>query len=82
VHVCICVRKKVLVWIEVVAKEKEVEKNSDVLYFDRNICDVLFDAKTRLQNADYVLGECIDRCLREKRICFMLMIGDRDSRCE
>jgi hypothetical protein len=26
------------------------------LYFDRNICDVLFDAKTRLQNVDYMLG--------------------------
>jgi hypothetical protein len=26
------------------------------LYFDRKICGVLFDAKTRLQNADYVLG--------------------------
>ena len=26
------------------------------LYFDRNIRDALFDAKTELQNADYVLG--------------------------
>jgi hypothetical protein len=26
------------------------------LDFDRNICDVLFDAKTKLQNVDYVLG--------------------------
>jgi Trk-type K+ transport system membrane component len=26
------------------------------LYFDRNICDALFDAKTKLKNADYVLG--------------------------
>jgi Trk-type K+ transport system membrane component len=25
-------------------------------YFDRKICDVLFNAKTKLQNADYVLG--------------------------
>jgi hypothetical protein len=30
--------------LKFVAKEKEVEKNSNVLYFDRNICDVLFDA--------------------------------------
>jgi hypothetical protein len=28
------------------------------LYFDRKkICDALFDAKTKLQNADYVLGD-------------------------
>jgi hypothetical protein len=27
------------------------------LYFDRKICDELFNAKTKLQNADYVLGK-------------------------
>jgi hypothetical protein len=26
------------------------------LCFDRKICDALFDAKTKLQNADYALG--------------------------
>jgi hypothetical protein len=26
------------------------------LYFIENICDALFDVKTKLQNADYVLG--------------------------
>jgi hypothetical protein len=26
------------------------------LYFHRNICDALFDAKTKLKNTDYILG--------------------------
>jgi hypothetical protein len=26
------------------------------LYFDRKICGALFDAKNKLQNVDYVLG--------------------------
>jgi hypothetical protein len=45
--VYICVK---MYWygLKFVVKEKEVERNSDVLDFDRNICDVLFDAKTKL----------------------------------
>jgi hypothetical protein len=40
---CMC-KKMYLYGLKFVAKEKEVEKNSNVfLYFDRNICDVLFD---------------------------------------
>ena len=27
-----------------------------LFYFDRKICDALFDAKTKLQNVDFVLG--------------------------
>jgi biotin-(acetyl-CoA carboxylase) ligase len=37
-------------------EENEVEKNSDVFIFYRKICGVLFDVKTKLQNADDVLG--------------------------
>jgi hypothetical protein len=42
--------------MEACREENEVEKNSDVFIFDRKICGALFDAKTKLQNVDYVLG--------------------------
>jgi hypothetical protein len=37
-------------------EKNEIEKNSGIFYFDRKICDALFDAKTKLQNVDFVLG--------------------------
>jgi hypothetical protein len=37
-------------------EENEVERTRMFLYFDRKICDALFDAKTKLQNADDILG--------------------------
>jgi Trk-type K+ transport system membrane component len=37
------------------------------LYFDRKICDALFNAKTKLQNADYVLGKA-SICVYVKRV--------------
>jgi Trk-type K+ transport system membrane component len=37
------------------------------LYFDKKICDALFDAKTKLQNADYVLGN-VSICVYEKSV--------------
>jgi hypothetical protein len=52
------------------------------LYFDRNICDALFDAKTKLKKCGLCFGECIDRCLCEKCNCFMHVISDCDSQCE
>jgi hypothetical protein len=42
------------------------------------ICDALFNAKTKLQNADYVLGKCIDMHLCGKCICFTQCDDIRD----
>jgi Trk-type K+ transport system membrane component len=37
-------------------EENEVEKNSSIFILIGKLCDALYDAKTKLQNADYVLG--------------------------
>jgi hypothetical protein len=38
-------------------EENEIEKNSGIfIFFGRKICDALFDAKTKLQNVNFVLG--------------------------
>jgi peptide methionine sulfoxide reductase MsrB len=69
--------------MEACRKGNEVEKNSDVLYFDRNICDALFDAKTKFKKkCGLCFGEYIDSCLCKKCIGFMHEIGDCDSRSE
>jgi hypothetical protein len=44
------------------------------------ICDALFDAKTKLQNADNVLGDTSKDVYVKKCISFMHVIGDCDSR--
>jgi hypothetical protein len=70
--------------MEACREENEVEKDSDVCiyFFYKKICGVLFDAKTKLQNVDYVLGDTSMGVYVKSVICFMHVIGDWDSRGE
>jgi hypothetical protein len=61
-------------------EENEIEKSSGIFILIGKICDALFDAKTKLQNVDFVLGKCIDMCLCEKCICFKQCDGIHNFR--
>jgi hypothetical protein len=47
----------------------EVEKELENFYFDRKICDALFNTKTKLQNVDFVLGNA-SICVYAKSVLF------------